>query len=262
MASRPAEPSIWCGSRVREPVIRQLSPRAWKTTALPPSRVPDSTAPLREQNRRTVGTSAQTDTSEGRWRRVWHRIVGGWGVPTYELQGVEQLGGHVLERLSGLESHAGRDVYHDWVASEFTYPLRALLWGSARNRRAHMLLNLLVVAGGFATSGIAVAAGSGHRGSTTSWIVFGIGLTLAVLGGANQLFRPGYRATERTSVAVELREEGWAFAMALGVYAGELTVAFDTFQERVSVLQRRIAKFGELESQGQGSGRSSARSRR
>jgi hypothetical protein len=185
--------------------------------------------------------------------------MGGWGVPQYELRGVIQLGNHILERLSGLESPAGSNLYHDWVASEFTFPLRALLWGSARSRRAHMLLNLLVVAGGFATSGIAVAGGSGHRGSATSWVVFGLGLVLAVIGGANQLFRPGYRATERTAVAVEFREEGWAFAMALGLYTGELPAAFDVFQQRVAALQRRIAKIGELQALQQPTRRSATR---
>jgi Protein of unknown function (DUF4231) len=175
------------------------------------------------------------------------RLWGGFGVPRYVLDGVSQLERHVLRRIEGLTgAQSGAALYKDWLASEFTYPLRALLWGSARDRRAHMLLNLVVVGGGFATSGIAVAAGSGHRDSTASWIVFGIGLLLAVVGGANQLFRPGYRATERTTIAVELREEGWAFAMATGDYSDDAT-ALGVFQQRVTALQRRIAKIAPLE---------------
>jgi len=178
------------------------------------------------------------------------RLWGGFGVPQYELVGVRQLGDHVLRRTNRLSRIEGDPVlYGDWVASEFTYPLRALLWGSARARRAHMLLNLLVVGGGFATSGIAVAAGSGHRGTATSWIVFAIGLLVALVGGANQLFRPGFRANERRSIAVELREEGWTFAMGKGEYAGDDTAAFDLFQRRVSALQRRVANIGALETE-------------
>jgi hypothetical protein len=96
-------------------------------------------------------------------------------------------------------------------------------------------------------AGIAAAAGSGHRGSATSWIVFGIGLLLALVGGANQLFRSAYRANERTAVAVELREQGWAFAMASGDYHGDDGTAFAVFRQRVSQLQREIAKIGALE---------------
>lgn len=159
-----------------------------------------------------------------------------------------QLSEHVLKRLESLHADADHDLYKDWLNSEFTYPLRALLFGSARDRRAHTVLNLVVIGGGFATSGIAVAAGSGRQGSTASWIVFSIGLLLAVIGGANQLFRPGYRATERTTIAVEMREEGWAFAMAIDSYSDDKT-AFTLFEQRVSALQRRIAKISAVQEQ-------------
>jgi hypothetical protein len=192
---------------------------------------------------------AANDRRRSRFRVLLLRLRGGWGLPQYERVGVIQLGEHILKRVNSLP-RAQKDpkLYDDWIASEFTDPLRALLLGSVRDRRAHMLLNLLVVAGGFATSGIAAAAGSGHRGSTTSWIVFGIGLLLALFGAANQLFRPGYRATERTTIAFELREQGWAFAFAEGEYSRDDDAAFTAFRQRVTALRGRIAKIGALDS--------------
>ncbi len=115
-----------------------------------------------------------------------------------------------------------------------------------------MLLSLVVVAGGFATSGIAAAAGHGARGSVTSWIIFGIGLVLALVGGANQLFRPSFRANERTSIALDMREEGWAFAMSAGDYEpllAEPAAAFSKFQDRVAEFQRHIVQVSILASE-------------
>lgn len=192
-----------------------------------------------------LGANASRGTG---WQRVWIfflRLSRGLGVAQYELIGVVQLGDHVLKRLGALSLPTDDpDMYKNWVASEFTFPLRAQLWGSARDRRTHLVLSMVVVVGGFATSGIAAAAGHGGRGSTTSWIVFGIGLVLALVGGLNQIFRPSFRANERTGIAVEMREEGWAFAMSTGEYAslrGDALAAFTKFQARVAEFQRRIA---------------------
>ena len=179
--------------------------------------------------------------------RLWSRLRGGWAVPQYEIRGVMQLGEHVRARAGRLTGPS-QDAYRDWIESEFTYPLRALLWATARSRRAYMGLNLLVVAGGFATSGIAIAAGSGTKGSVTSWVVFALGFSVAIVGGVNQQFRPGHRATERNSVTVDMREEGWSFAMGSAEYAGDDAAAFALFQSRVFALQRRIASIGQLES--------------
>ena len=191
-----------------------------------------------------------------RQRRSWiflQRLWRGLGVAQYELIGVIQLGQHVLKRVEALPPPAhDPDLYKNWVASEFTYPLRDLLWGSARDRRTHTVLSMVVVVGGFATSGIAAAASHSGRGHTTSWIIFGIGLVLALVGGLNQIFRPSFRANERTSIAVEMREEGWSFALSTGDYApltADSQAAFAKFQARVAEFQRRIAAIRVLASE-------------
>ena len=138
-------------------------------------------------------------------RRWFTRLRSGFGVPAYELQEVDNLGRHIWHRLSSLTSITTLDDSQlaDWVNGQFTYPLRNWLLQASRNTRGHVLLSLVVIGGGFATSGIAVAAGTGHKGSHTSWVVFSIGLVVALAGGVSQLFRPGYRATQRTTLAIE-----------------------------------------------------------
>jgi len=183
------------------------------------------------------------------------RLRSGFGVPRQELAEVDELGQHIENRLHGLVEGSvtgpRRDAefnrLRDWVTGRFTYPLRTLLLQASRNTRGHVLLNLVVIGGGFATSGIAVAAGGGNRGSATSWIVFSVGLVVALAGGVSQIFRPGYRATQRVTLAMELREEGWAFANSTKDYKGSLKVAFERFDERVSAIHRRAAQIVGLE---------------
>jgi Protein of unknown function (DUF4231) len=196
-----------------------------------------------------------------RFARLWSAF----GVPRSELDEVKSLGDHILLRLQrlpvldGSESRESqRQRLQDWVNGSFTRPLRALLLQASRNERSHAILNLAVIVGGFATSGIAVAAGSGHRGSNTAWIVFSFGLVVALAGGISQLFRPGYRATQRVTLATELRDEGWAFANASKDYKGKdnlkgsknegnLEKSFGLFDERVSAINRRSAEIRGFE---------------
>lgn len=187
-----------------------------------------------------------------RFARLWSAF----GVPRSELDEVKSLGDHILLRLQRLpvldgseSSESQRQRLQDWVNGSFTRPLRALLLQASRNERSHAILNLAVIVGGFATSGIAVAAGSGHRGSNTAWIVFSFGLVVALAGGISQLFRPGYRATQRVTLATELRDEGWAFANASKDYKnkGNIEKAFYLFDERVSAINRRSAEIRGFE---------------
>lgn len=197
-----------------------------------------------------------TDAERRRPRRLHLRLTD--DVPTYELVEVEQLGSLILRRLEQDPSLSSA-VYGPWVSSRVTFPLRSLLLQASRNTRGAILLNLIVVAGGFATSGIAVANQAGGK----SWIVFAIGIIVAMGGAITQFFRPAFRATERTSLAVELREQGWAFATASGVYAGEVAEVLPTFQAKVSDIHRRAARVSALDSTmpaaGDGTGRQARR---
>jgi hypothetical protein len=184
---------------------------------------------------------------EGRWGQLTSRVFGWWGVPRYELRGVAQLGQWVSVRAASLAKPDQREATQEWIRADFTFPVRSLLWATARSRRSYVAITLGTVAGGFATSGIAVAAGSGTRGSAVSWIVFGIGLIVALAGGLSQIFRPSQRAFDRQAVLVKMREEGWSFAMATGDYAASDQQVLFVFQARVFALQRRIAQIGQLE---------------
>ncbi|MEO8966661.1 MAG: DUF4231 domain-containing protein [Solirubrobacteraceae bacterium] len=188
------------------------------------------------------------DAKPARSSRTGRRRWVADGVPSYELIEVQQLGELILRRIDADPAY-GLAVYGPWVASRVTFPLRSLLLQASRNTRGAILLNLLVVAGGFATSGIAVATKAGGKSSSlTSWVVFTIGLIIAMGGAITQFFRPAFRATERTSLAVELREEGWAFATASGAYTGAVTEALAAFQAKVSDVHRRAARVAALDS--------------
>ena len=187
-------------------------------------------------------------------RRVW--IVD--GVQQYELVEVRQLGELILSRISG-DQNLNMALYESWVASRVTFPLRSILLQASRNTRSAILLNLLVVAGGFATSGIAVATKSGGKSSAlTSWVVFAIGLIVALGGAVSQFFRPAFRATERTALAVELKEAGWDFATTSGDYAGETVDALKVFRTKVSDIHRRAARVAALDTTAQPGARRTA----
>jgi hypothetical protein len=175
----------------------------------------------------------------GRWLRL------GLGTPEFELEEIAQLSELIQARLNTLEP--GDDVrHHAWVASRFRYPLRSLLIVSNRDAASYVAITLLIVGGGFATSGIAVAAGAG-KGSAGSWIVFAIGLLVALAGAISQQLRFGFRSSERRTLAVTLREEGWHFANLTGDYAPAGRVAFVLFESRLDELHRRIAQVDVLE---------------
>ena len=129
-------------------------------------------------------------------------------VPQFELEEIIQLSSLLVARMEALEPDA--DQRHEaWVASRFRYPLRSLLIKANGSSVAYVVLTLVVVAGGFATSGIAAAAGAGKGTSTTTaWVVFGIRLLVALAGAISQQFRFGTRSSERRTLAVALREEG------------------------------------------------------
>jgi hypothetical protein len=182
--------------------------------------------------------STGNENKRSRWRR-WFRASRLAGVRTYELREVYQLEEHILQRLAALPPHVDQQQrLKDWVASRFTYPLRSLLIQAKGNGKYFFVLNTIVVAGGFATSGLAVAAGA-SKGSAVAWVIFGFGLFVAIAGGITQVYRPGHRASERLTLVMKLREEGWAFANATGVYAVDAEKAFRIFDARLTEFHRQ-----------------------
>jgi hypothetical protein len=175
-----------------------------------------------------------------RWSASWRS---GFGVLRDELDEIDELGNHILERLHDNPPRNLSEVsLRDWVTSRFMSLLLGLLVKASSNTRGYLLLNLIVIGGGFATSGIAVAAGTGHQSSTAAWVVFGVGLAVALAGGISQAFRPGHRATQRNTLGMELKDEGWAFVLKTRKYPGvNPAVDFDHLNQRVSDIYRRAA---------------------
>lgn len=115
---------------------------------------------------------------------------------------------------------------------------------------------MAVIAGGFATSGIAVATGksattAGKTGghNTLTWVVFAIGLLVALAGGVSQIFRPGQRSTGRSLLAAELLDEGWALHNRHGVYKEDMQPdeLFAIFDGRVGAIRSRAFQLASLD---------------
>jgi hypothetical protein len=184
-------------------------------------------------------------------QELWRRVMSGGYIRTYELREVEQLGALILARLNAEDTPA-KDAHGPWVASRVVYPLRSLLIKSGYNSLAYLVASLIALGGGFATSGIAVAAGA-SKGTASAWVIFGIGLLVALAGGLSQRFRFGFRSSERLTLASALREESWHFVYRTGGYSDPIASAFQAFQAKVDELHRRIDQVTTLESQPDGS---------
>ena len=146
-----------------------------------------------------------------------------------------------------LKGSGGDDI---WVTHRFEAPLRTLRRQSYGNARVHVVVNMAVIAGGFATSGIAVAAGKGGEHGL-SWVVFAIGLLVALAGGVSQIFRPGQRSTGRALLAAEMLDEGWALYDRHGEYKQDMKAAdlFVLFDRRIASIRDRAFRLSVLEDQ-------------
>lgn len=160
-------------------------------------------------------------------------------------EGVEAAVTRIEARLA--ESNGETDTQRDWLAHNFRRQAHDLVDKAHGNSRAYVVVNLVVIGGGFATSGIALAA----RGTSfnTSWIVFGVGLLVALAGGLSQQFRFGFRSSERRTLVLAFLHEGWHFAMATGAYAGQHEKAWHLFVERIDALNNRAAAVASIESE-------------
>jgi hypothetical protein len=193
------------------------------------------------------GNSAVDDKRHWHW--PWQRVQ------TFELVEIRHLSKLVVERMDELQPDA-KERHGAWVAAEFRYPLRSLLIKAAANSALFTAVSLVVVAGGFATSGITAAVGS-SKSSVATWVVFAIGLLVALAGALAQLFRFGVKANERRTLAVTLREEGWNFVYEVGDFADDAS-ALGKFRTRVDEIQRRIADVASIEADSTRRGNSGA----
>jgi hypothetical protein len=99
----------------------------------------------------------------------------------------------------------GEDCRGNWLLYSFQIPLEDLIAKASQNAFAY----LVVIGGGFATSGVSLAA-QGGEGCDPSWLVFGIGLFVALAGGLSQQFRFGFRSKRTTDPCPRILQRGLA----------------------------------------------------
>jgi len=163
-------------------------------------------------------------------------------VPPLDIAEAQHVSRAVRRALKGTRATCTDDASaRDWVSYRYEGLLLRLLFQSYSNARNHLIVNAVVIAGGFATSGLAVTATRAGKHATASptvaWCVFGIGLAVALAGGVSQLYRPGHRATGRAELAARLRDEGWSLSDGHGEY-GKAANAGDRF----AIFDRRVAE--------------------
>jgi len=125
-----------------------------------------------------------------------------------------------VEKLHGLlGGELTKDSEADKEFLEFRFRRRcaSYLRLCRYNSVSNTLITLVIVAGGFATSGIAVATGGG-RGSKAGWLVFAIGIVVAVAGALAKLFNPETRALQLKAIVARMIAEAWDFVEYRGAY--------------------------------------------
>lgn len=156
----------------------------------------------------------------------------------------------IKKRLAATNTSSaeGEDCRGNWLLYSFQRPLEDLIAKASQNALAYLVVNLVVIGGGFATSGVSLAA-QGGEGFDPSWLVFGIGLFVALAGGLSQQFRFGFRSSERRTLVLAFFNEGWHFALSTGAYAVDKDSAWKLFGERIDKLNERAAAVESIESE-------------
>jgi hypothetical protein len=75
---------------------------------------------------------------------------------------------------------------------------------------------VVAIGAGFATSGVAAASGNT---SSAKWIVFTLGLLVAIVNSVQQNWKPSQRSASEYQAAAALKTEGWNFVYKRGAYA-------------------------------------------
>jgi hypothetical protein len=178
-------------------------------------------------------------------------------VPALELAEARHLAKEARRVLKDTSATRIEADGRDWVTYRFEGLLLRLLFQSYKNARDHLVINATVIAGGFATSGLAVTAtkSGSHGGSSTTvaWVVFAIGLAVALAGGISQLYRPGHRATGYSALVARLRDEAWALGDGHGDYTKddpkELFAVFDARLNEIRADAAELAMLSDRDSQ-------------
>jgi hypothetical protein len=128
-----------------------------------------------------------------------------------------RLVARILDRLPADDADPLNRAHRDFIKRRYAFHLVAYSVGAPRYDFAFNFLSLTSIVAALGSSGLSAAAGDGN-GGTTRWIVFALGIVVALFTGVVQLVRPAQRATTRYQAANALRRAGWDFALARNDY--------------------------------------------
>ena len=205
----------------------------------------------------TVSASPQVDranapthgaSSRGRrWKTRLERAV--HPRMRVELREADELGRLVLAALSPKGSQgapANHLAVDRWVQYRYTEVLKDLIKHTGGYKKWNVLTGVIIIVGGFATSGVAVAAGNDAPRSIP-WVVFGFGLLVAFSGALAQILKLGPQTVLYIHLTRELRDEGWALVHGHGPYTGGPAEKFTEFDRRVTEIDARAESLGAPE---------------
>ena len=115
--------------------------------------------------------------------------------------------------------------------------------------RAFTYLSVSVVAAGFASS--AISADQDTAGKLR-WLLFGLGVLVALFTAINQLWKPGMRSVGSYRAGNALRREGWDFVLDSGRYRAvkdKPNEAFDLFVDQIREIQSQVDAIDEIQAE-------------
>jgi uncharacterized protein DUF4231 len=156
--------------------------------------------------------------------RRWPRRRGRSPLPGAEIPEVERLGELLASKVA---PRADRQAF---VLYSFVEPLRRYEREVQLNDRLHLVLSMLSIFGGLASSAVVAFVDN----SVSTALIAVLGLVVGVSAGLNQLLRPSRRSLGFARASFTLRREAWYFVLGEGAYRGELNAAYARLVGRVS----------------------------
>lgn len=153
-------------------------------------------------------------------------------------------------RIEEKASSVIRDA--NWLDCFLTYrfeiPLRRHGWRGPWYGRAFTYLSVAAIAAGVASSAI---SSQGSDGSLR-WVVFSLGLVVAIATAMNQLWKPAQRSVGAYRAGNALRREGWDYVNDRGRYRkvqGDRKSAFDTLIDQIRDIQAQVDSIDEVQAE-------------
>lgn len=128
------------------------------------------------------------------------------------------------------------------------HPMFAHSWRGPSYGRAFTLLSVGAIAAGVASTAISATEGAAED---LRWVLFTLGLVVAVFTAINQLWKPSQRSVGAYRAANRLRRGSWDYVLGRGAYRGlSEQQAFERFLDEVAEIHARVEAIDELEPEG------------